>query len=114
VCAPALAAWLAWQLLDAQELIVFRQPIRTAQRAGLDLPAIRRNPDVGDGRFQRFTGAMAEDGYAVVRLREFVRCPFHFTPEKKGRRRPYWLTIANRIESSWLPARFDLATGNRS
>ena len=40
---------LAQQLFDAQELIVFRQPIGAAQRAGLDLAAVRRHSDVGDG-----------------------------------------------------------------
>ena len=53
---------LAQQLLDAQELVVFRQAIRAAQRAGLDLAAVRRHRNVRDGRAFGFTGTMAEDG----------------------------------------------------
>jgi len=49
-------------LFDAQELIVFRQPIRTAQRAGLNLAAVRRHGNVGDGRIFGLAGAMRENG----------------------------------------------------
>jgi hypothetical protein len=38
---------LAEQLLDAQELIVFRGAVGAAQRTGLDLAAVRRHGDVG-------------------------------------------------------------------
>ena len=36
---------LAQQLLDAQQLVVFRQTIRATQAAGLDLTAVRRPGD---------------------------------------------------------------------
>ena len=45
---------LAGQLFDAQELVVFRQPIRTAERAGFDLAAVRRHGDVSNGRVLGF------------------------------------------------------------
>jgi hypothetical protein len=43
------------QLFDAQELIVFRQAIRAAERTGLDLTAVRRHGNVGAGRVLGFT-----------------------------------------------------------
>jgi hypothetical protein len=39
----------AKQLLDAQELVVFRQTVGAAQGTGLDLAAVRGDRDVGDG-----------------------------------------------------------------
>ena len=41
---------LAELLFDAQELIIFRQTVGAAQGTGLDLAAVRRHRDVGDGR----------------------------------------------------------------
>jgi hypothetical protein len=52
----------AEQLLDAQQLVVLRQPVGAAERTGLDLAAVRRHGDVGDGRVFGFAGAMAENG----------------------------------------------------
>jgi len=49
---------LAEQLLDAQELIVFRQPIEAAEGAGLDLTAIRRHGDIGGSRVLGFAEAI--------------------------------------------------------
>ena len=45
---------LAEQMFDAQELIVFRQTIRAAQRTGLDLTEVRRDSDVSNGRVLDF------------------------------------------------------------
>jgi hypothetical protein len=42
-------------------LVVFRQPVRAAQRAGLDLAAVRRHRNVGDRRVLGLAGAMAEE-----------------------------------------------------
>jgi hypothetical protein len=39
-------------------LIVFRQPIRAAERTGLDLAAVGGHRDVGDGCILGFAGAM--------------------------------------------------------
>ena len=61
---------LAELLFDAQELVVFRQTVRAAEGAGLDLAAVRRHRDVGDGGILGFAGAMAEDGAVAAELRE--------------------------------------------
>ena len=45
-------------LLDAQELIVFGGAIRAGQRTGLDLTAIGRDSEIGDGRVFRFARSM--------------------------------------------------------
>src|SRR5215207_3489454 len=37
-------------LLDPDELVVFRGAVGAGKRAGLDLPAVRRHREVGDGR----------------------------------------------------------------
>src|SRR6185437_574355 len=37
-------------LLDADQLVVFGQPVGARQRPGLDLPAIRRDREIGDRR----------------------------------------------------------------
>ncbi len=61
---------LAEFLFDAEQLIVFRQTIRAAQGTGLDLAAVRRHGDVGDGGVFGFAGAMREDGGVAIELRE--------------------------------------------
>src|ERR1700749_4417897 len=53
--APRIDSLVAQQLLDAQELVVFGEPIGTRERAGLDLPAIRRHREIGDGGIFRPT-----------------------------------------------------------
>ena len=41
---------IAELLLDADQLVVFRQPVGAGQRAGLDLTAIGGDRQIGDGR----------------------------------------------------------------
>src|SRR5580658_10058660 len=48
--APGIARRAAEALLDANQLIVFGKPVGARQRAGLDLPAIGRDREVGDRR----------------------------------------------------------------
>src|SRR5919112_5421539 len=45
-------------LLDADELVVLGEPVGAGERAGLDLPAVRRDGEVGDGRVLGFSRAM--------------------------------------------------------
>src|SRR5258708_40024602 len=47
--AAAIARLRSEVLLDAQELVVFRSAVGTRERAGLDLPAIGGDSEVGDG-----------------------------------------------------------------
>src|SRR4051794_23319839 len=44
--AAGVARLLAELLLDADELVVLREPVGAGKRPGLDLPAIRRNREV--------------------------------------------------------------------
>src|SRR5262249_38194624 len=44
--------------LDAQQLIVFRGPIGTGERAGFDLPAIGGDREIGNGCVLCFTGSV--------------------------------------------------------
>ena len=62
---------IAQLFLDAEELVVFRDPVRTAHGTGLDLAAVSRDGEVGDGAVFGFTGAVAEDGGVAVFLGEF-------------------------------------------
>src|SRR5689334_16066608 len=66
----------AQQLFDAQELIVFRQPIRAAERTGLDLSRIGGDRDVGNRGVFGFSRAMADDSRVTVFLRQLdgVEC----------------------------------------
>src|SRR5690349_4228907 len=61
---------LAELLFDAQQLIVFRQPVGTAQGTGFNLSAVRRDGNVRNRRVFRFAGAMRENGGVAVELRE--------------------------------------------
>src|SRR5512139_1541848 len=45
-------------LFDAQELVVLGQAIRARQRAGLDLPAVGGDGEIGDGRILGLARAM--------------------------------------------------------
>src|SRR5258707_8412011 len=47
---PGMARGGAEQLLDADELVVLGEPVGARERAGLDLPAIGGDGEVGDGR----------------------------------------------------------------
>ncbi|MEY5012337.1 MAG: hypothetical protein RLY69_52, partial [Verrucomicrobiota bacterium] len=49
-------------LLDAEELIVLRDPVRAAHRASLDLTAVGRDSDVSDRAVLGLTGTVAEHG----------------------------------------------------
>jgi len=62
---------LAEQLPDAEELVVFREAVRAAERAGLGLAAVRRHGDVGDRRTLGFARVTAEDDGGVVCPRGF-------------------------------------------
>ena len=55
-------------LFDAEELVVFRDPVRAAHRAGLDLAAVGGDGDVGDGAVFGLAGAVAEHGGVGVFL----------------------------------------------
>src|SRR5438105_393779 len=59
---PRIDRILPEELLDAQQLIVLRQSVAAAQRAGLDLAAVGRNGNVSDGRVLGFAGTMAQHG----------------------------------------------------
>ena len=61
----------AEQLFDAQELVVFRHAVGSAQTAGLDLAAIGRHSNVGDGRVLGFAGTMRDDGGVSVSFGQF-------------------------------------------
>src|SRR5262249_22740998 len=47
---------------DAQQLVVFGEPVRARAGAGLDLPAIRRHGQVGNGRVFGLAGAVRHHG----------------------------------------------------
>ena len=53
-------------LRDPQELVIFRDPIGPAKRAGLDLPGVGRDRDVGNGRVLGLAGAMTDHGGVIV------------------------------------------------
>src|SRR5665648_422378 len=65
-------------LLDPDELVVLRHAVRAGERAGLDLPAIGGDREVGDGRVLGLAGAVrhhrrvvgiVRHGHGVERLR---------------------------------------------
>ena len=62
---------IAQLFLDAEELVVFCDPVGAAHGAGLDLAAVGGDGEVGDGAVLCFTGAVAEDGGVAVFLGEF-------------------------------------------
>src|SRR3954452_24336801 len=45
-------------LFDAQKLVVFGKPVGAGERSGLDLPAIGRHGEIGDGGVFRFPRAV--------------------------------------------------------
>src|SRR5205807_10038796 len=55
---PRILRLRAEFLLDAQQLIVFRGPVRARERTGLDLPAIGCNGEICDGRIFGLAGAV--------------------------------------------------------
>src|SRR4051812_48563716 len=60
-------------LLDAQELVVLRDAIGAARRAGLDLSGSRRDGEVGDERVFRLTRPVRDDGEISRRTRHLDR-----------------------------------------
>jgi len=76
---PGVKCAVAQFFLDADQLIVFRKPVRACERAGLDLTAVRRNRQIGDRRIFGFTRPVRHDrcitgtvcnAYCVERFRE--------------------------------------------
>src|SRR6478736_567604 len=53
-------------LADAEELVVLRDAVRAAEAARLDLPAVRRDGEVGDEGVGGFAGAVRADGGVAV------------------------------------------------
>jgi hypothetical protein len=62
--------------LDPDQLVVLREPVRAAERAGLDLPAVRCNRKIGNRRVFCLAGAVAHHGGVAVEMGEFdsVEC----------------------------------------
>src|SRR5271166_6401411 len=56
--AAAVARLRSELLLDPQQLVVFRGAVGARERAGLDLPAIGGDGEVGDGGILGFAGTM--------------------------------------------------------
>jgi len=52
---------IAQFLFDAEQLIVFGDPVRAGSRAGFDLSGIERYSQVGNGSIFRFAGTVADD-----------------------------------------------------
>src|SRR5690606_14271917 len=48
-------------LLDADQLVVLGQAIRAGERTGLDLTAVERDGEVGNGRILGFTRTVRHD-----------------------------------------------------
>ena len=59
--------------LDAQQLVVLRDAVGAARRAGLDLAAVRRHRDVGDRHVLGLAAAVAHDRGELVPLRHLDR-----------------------------------------
>ena len=58
-------------LLDPDQLVVLGEPVGARQRAGLDLPAIGGDGEVGDRRILGFAGAVRHDGAIAGAHRHF-------------------------------------------
>ena len=58
---PRVARRRAQLLFDPQELVVFRDAIRSARRAGLDLARAGRHGEIRDGRVFRLARSMRDD-----------------------------------------------------
>src|SRR5512133_4288315 len=62
-CSAACVSRLRAQfLLDPQQLIVFGRAIGASERAGLDLPAIGPDGEIGDSRILGLARAVRHDG----------------------------------------------------
>src|SRR5258706_13512188 len=56
---PRIERRVTQLFLDTQQLVVFGQTVGARQRAGLDLPAVRRHRQIGNGAVFRLAGTMA-------------------------------------------------------
>src|SRR5690349_7878408 len=59
--------------LDADELVVLCEPVRPREAAGLDLPAVGRDGEVGDGRVLGLARAVAHHRGVAAALRQADR-----------------------------------------
>ena len=66
---------LAELLLDAQELVVLGHPVRARRRAGLDLPGVRGDREVGDEGVFGLARAVRDDRRVARRARQLDGCP---------------------------------------
>jgi hypothetical protein len=64
-------------LLDPDQLVVLRDPLSPARRAGLHLPDPRRDSQVGDRRVLGFTGAVREHRPVARRASELDSSDLH-------------------------------------
>ena len=58
---------------DAHQLIVFGGAVAAGQAAGLDLPAVGSDGEIGDGGVFGLAGAVADDGAPAGAMRDFDR-----------------------------------------
>ena len=58
---PGIMRDLAQLLLDAEQLVVLGEPVGAGEAAGLDLPAIGGDGEVGDGRVLGLARAVRHD-----------------------------------------------------
>src|SRR5262249_60353559 len=65
-----IARLIAELFLDAEQLVVFGQPIRAGERARLDLAGVGGDRNVGNGGIRRLAGAMGDDGPVAGALGE--------------------------------------------
>src|SRR5690349_7249039 len=59
--AAGVARRIAQLVLDAQQLVVLRDPVGARERAGLDLPGVGRDREVGDGDVLGLARAVGDD-----------------------------------------------------
>src|SRR5215510_3819686 len=89
-CAAGILRLVAELLLDAQELVVLGGAVGAGERAGLDLPAIGGDRQVGNGRILGLAGAMRHH-------RREARLMGHLDRGSVSVSEPIWLTLT-RIE----------------
>ena len=69
--APGIAGGASKLAFDAQQLVILGQPVRARERACLDLPAVGRDCEIGDGRILGFARAVGHDGGIGCAMRHF-------------------------------------------
>ena len=77
-------------LLDADELVVLGQAVGAAERAGLDLPAVGGDREVGDGGVLRLAGAVAHHRLVAGAVRGLAPPPGSRTACRSGSPSPGW------------------------